>query len=84
MEKLNMNLQCALAAQKANGNLDCIRRGAARRTREVIVPLYCALVRLYLEYCIQIWGSLRKKDVKLLEKGRRRATDDQRTGAPLL
>jgi len=73
-EKLNMSLQCVLAAQKANRILGCINRSVASRSREGILPLYSAPVRPHLEYCVQLWSPQHSKEMDVLEWVQRKAT----------
>ena len=69
-KEFNMSQQRVLAGQKAKCVWGC-------RSRRVILPLYSALMRPHLEYCIQFWmmrSPQHKKDVELLEQVQRSAT----------
>ena len=71
---MKVSEQCRIAASKGNQVLGMIRRNITYKEKSLIIPLYKAIVRPHLEYCIQAWNPHLRKDVDMLEKIQRRAT----------
>ena len=71
---MKVSEQCGIAASKGNQILGLIRRNITYKGKKLIIPLYKAIVRPHLEYCIQAWRPYRKKDIATLERIQRRAT----------
>ena len=71
---MTVSEQCGLAAAKGNQILGLIRRNITYMDKTLIMPLYKAIVRPHLEYCIQAWRPYQKKDIDKLERIQRRAT----------
>ena len=72
----NMKLSehCRIAASQGNQFLGMIRRNITYKENSMMIPLYKAIVRPHLEYCIQAWSPYLRKDIDMLEKRQRRAT----------
>ena len=71
---MTVSEQCGLAAAKGNQILGLIKTNITYMDKTLIIPLYKAIVRPHLEYCIQAWRPYHKKDIDNLERVQRRAT----------
>ena len=71
---MQVSEQCGIAASKGNHILGLIRKNITCKEKKLIIPLFKAIVRPHLEYCIQAWRPYCKKGIDTLERIQRRAT----------
>ena len=69
---MKVSEQCGITASKGNQILGLIRRNITYKDKKLIIPLYQAIFRPRLEYCIRAWRPYRKKDIDTLERIQRR------------
>ena len=65
---MKVSEQCGIAASKGNQILGLITKHITYKEKQLIVPVYKAIVRPHLEYCIQAWRTYRNKDIDKLER----------------
>ena len=68
-----MSQCCALSAPQDTIGILGSKRSVSSKSREALLLLYSAPVRLHLECCIQFWALQVKKDEELLERVQQRA-----------
>ena len=73
-ENLKVREKDAKVAMTANKVLGIIKWSYEDKSIANLLPLYKAIVRPYIEYCVQCWRPYYQKDVDNLEKIQRRAT----------
>lgn len=71
---LSPTAQIDAAVTKSRGMLAFIKRTFKRLTPQLFIPLYSAMVRPHLEYCVQAWAPHLIRDIAKLEKVQEIAT----------
>ena len=66
--ELWLELTMCFLAKTKNDILWFIWQSISSGSREVILPLYSALVRPHLEYCVLFWAPQYKTDTDMLER----------------
>ena len=65
---MKVSEHCRIASSKGNKMLWLIMRTIMCKEKQLMVPLYKAIVRPHLEYWIQAWRPYRKKDKRQARK----------------
>ncbi|XP_059829735.1 STARD3 N-terminal-like protein isoform X1 [Hypanus sabinus] len=73
-QSLKVNEQVQQALKKVNGMLAFITKGIEYKSKEILLHLYRAPVRPHVEYCVQFWSPVLRKDTRAVEEVQRRFT----------
>ena len=65
---MKVSEQLRIAASKGNQVLGMIRINITYKEKSLTSPLYKAIVRPHLEYCIQVWSPYLRKDIYICLK----------------
>ena len=65
---MKVSEQCSFTGSNGNQIRGLIKRNISYKKKELIIPLYKAIVRPHLEYCMQAWRPYRKTDIDTLER----------------
>jgi hypothetical protein len=66
--------QVEKSVKNASRMLGFIARTFEYKSKNIMIPLYKALVRPHLEYAVQLWSPNLRKDINKMEKIQRKAT----------
>jgi hypothetical protein len=66
--------QVKKSVKNASRMLGFIARTFEYKSKNIMIPLYKALVRPHLEYAVQLWSPNLRKDINKMEKIQRKAT----------
>ena len=73
-DNLKPTLNCGKSSKAANKVVRLIRRNISNKGEEGMMILYKSLVRPLMDYCIQVWKTYAKKDMKIMERIQKRFT----------
>jgi hypothetical protein len=71
---LKWGRQCDEAFRRANRTIGFVNRNFHCRTKEIIMPIYKAMIRPHIEFAVQLWSPHLRKDIDKLERIQRRIT----------
>ena len=66
-ENLNFDFHITTTVKKARSMAGMLQRHITYKTKDIMVPLFKALVRPVLEYAVSAWCPYMKKDIKRIE-----------------